>query len=287
MASKGGKKYVCDRLDAITGEPCRLQTDRISNLNRHIERKHKENVKAKFIQYVVGREGLQKEALRAEAEVQNIPPIILPKPPTLTNHEYVTSLPGNKPCTAIAIVQSSTTDITSLPLEPLRQQNALYAQTNDALSPETSNVTTHAIATTIANETTASTIENTTGVTRTIRPPIAPWRERRDKIRKRLYEVLEKEAHPVYQVKRSKKLPFQQRAIDWLTQAGKLHFDQYFARLLSQWGVKETHIGTCLLLPGDWAAPDPLRVAQLFNAENCPLAWSDGMVYCILYCAFP
>jgi hypothetical protein len=57
-----------------------------------------------------------------------------------------------------------------------------------------------------------------------------------------------------------------------------MHFDRHFTTLLAQWGVKETHQGTCLLLPADWAALDPLRLASMFSAENCPFAWADGVV---------
>jgi hypothetical protein len=124
-----------------------------------------------------------------------------------------------------------------------------------------------------------SSIENTTGDTKST--PLAPWEQRRDRKRKLLSETLEKEAHPIYQVKRSKKWPLQQRAIEWIRQAGKAHFDRHFATLLAQWGVKETHKGTCVLLPADWAALDPLKLASIFNAEHCPRAWADGVVSCL------
>jgi hypothetical protein len=108
--------------------------------------------------------------------------------------------------------------------------------------------------------------------------PIAPWQERKERNRKRLLDSLEKETLPDYRVKRSKKWPLQQRAVEWMTQAAKQHFDRHFSTILAQWGVKESHKGTCVLLPADWAALDPLRLAGLFNAENCPRAWADGVV---------
>jgi hypothetical protein len=32
------------------------------------------------------------------------------------------------------------------------------------------------------------------------------------------------------------------------------------------------------LLPSDWAALYPLKLANQFSAEHCPLAWADGDV---------
>ena len=115
-------------------------------------------------------------------------------------------------------------------------------------------------------------IANVVGVLRSLRE------ERREKTRKRLLESIEKETLPDYQVKRSKKLPLQQRAIGWITQAAKKHFDDYFTKLLARWGVKKTHQGSCILYPADFSSLDPLTLAGMFNAKNCPFAWADGPV---------
>jgi len=109
--------------------------------------------------------------------------------------------------------------------------------------------------------------------------PRAPWETRRNRIRKRLHESLEKEELPVYQVKRSRRWPNQQRAVGWITQHGKAHFDMYYANLLGQWGVKPAHQSTCILLPADWAALDPVRLAALFDISKCPRMWADGLPF--------
>ena len=46
---------------------------------------------------------------------------------------------------------------------------------------------------------------------------------------------------PMYLVKQSKKTHGQQRAIDWLTAAGKAHFNSTHEMFLAQWGVKARH----------------------------------------------
>lgn len=106
----------------------------------------------------------------------------------------------------------------------------------------------------------------------------ASWEEHKSTTRKRLAGSLAKETLPVYGTKRSKKWPLQQRAIGWMTQAGKAHFDHHLAMLLGQWGVSQEHRGTCVLLPAAWAALDPLRLVTMFSAETCPLAFDDRMV---------
>jgi hypothetical protein len=67
-------------------------------------------------------------------------------------------------------------------------------------------------------------------------------------------------------------------AWEFKSNAAKSHFDHHFSSILAQWGVKPTHTGTCLLLPADWAALDPIRLAALFSPENYPHAWADGVV---------
>jgi hypothetical protein len=112
--------------------------------------------------------------------------------------------------------------------------------------------------------------------------PVASWEERRDRRDKRLHDSINKYALPSYRVKRSRKWPLQQSGISWMTQAGKHCFDGHLTSLLAQWGVtreKETHHGSCVLCPADWAALGPSRLATLFNFETCPLEGADGVVY--------
>jgi hypothetical protein len=103
------------------------------------------------------------------------------------------------------------------------------------------------------------------------------WELYRPKLGKRRCEFPEKDDLPEYQVKRSKKL-FQQRAIDWLTQAGKATFDAKLSRILAGWGVKKSHKRTCVLLPSVWAALDPLRLADDFDFREAPLESEDSAV---------
>lgn len=84
---------------------------------------------------------------------------------------------------------------------------------------------------------------------------------------------------PSYAVKRFKKNPRQKKALDWLTASGKDKFDAKLASLLAQWGVKETHKGTCILCPEDWSSLDPVHIMDLFDADKCPIAGSKQLSY--------
>lgn len=79
------------------------------------------------------------------------------------------------------------------------------------------------------------------------------------------------EIMPAYDVKRSKTHPQQQRGLQWLSQEGKLIFDQHLESLMRSWGVKPRHSGTCVLWPQDWMALDPEKIAEILTYENCPL----------------
>ena len=77
-----------------------------------------------------------------------------------------------------------------------------------------------------------------------------------------------KPAVPTYLVKRSKKTLGQQRGLEWLSASGKAHFDDTHEMLLAQWGVKAGHRGTCVLLPEDWKALDPIDLMTTFRISN-------------------
>ena len=79
-----------------------------------------------------------------------------------------------------------------------------------------------------------------------------------------------KTAVPTYLVQRSKKTPGQQRGLDWLSAFGKAHFDDNHGMLLAQWGVKVGHRGTCVLLPEDWKAMDPVDLMTTFQNHKLP-----------------
>ncbi|KAE9373247.1 hypothetical protein N431DRAFT_557405 [Stipitochalara longipes BDJ] len=282
MAEKEKKMYTCNRLDAVTGEPCRHTTERKFNLDRHILRKHKEYPNTRFIQYVPDNRGdLQKtpsrtpspscEATRTAAETYAHNSL-----QAFSSSSPLSPLSSSLDDDAVGPVTLSET-ISAASSSPPPPQIARGSDNLTTSPPsETLDLPPHSIA---IPENTPPCIESPPTNPKTHSTWLSPWEQRRDAIRKRLFETLEKDAHPVYQVKRSKKWPLQQRAIDWLTQAARLHFDQHFATILAQWGVKESHTGTCILLPADWAALDPLRLASLFTAENCPREWADGVTY--------
>ncbi|KAL2075898.1 hypothetical protein VTL71DRAFT_841 [Oculimacula yallundae] len=98
-----------------------------------------------------------------------------------------------------------------------------------------------------------------------------------DGTRKR--KLIVKIPYPTYQVKRSKKEPKQQCAIDWLKMSAKQHFETKYDRILGKWGAKHGHWGTCILSTADWQALDPLELASIFNYANCPPAKSDRLLY--------
>ena len=83
---------------------------------------------------------------------------------------------------------------------------------------------------------------------------------------------------PIYEVKRSKKDPSQQLAVEWLTKQAKCAFDEHLARKLAPWGVAPAHKGTCVLIPADWAPLDPMKLMEMFTFANCPLNGSERPV---------
>jgi hypothetical protein len=87
-----------------------------------------------------------------------------------------------------------------------------------------------------------------------------------------------KDPYPIYDVKRSRKQPQQQRAIDWLKSDAKVRFDEHYTSLLGQWGVKSGHWGTCILSTAQWQALDPVKLASTFAYSTCPEAKSDRLV---------
>lgn len=95
----------------------------------------------------------------------------------------------------------------------------------------------------------------------------------------RISEARRRLSVPSYPIKRSKKIPRQQRGLKWLEADGKDKFDNDLKNRLAQWGVKETHKSTCILCPEVWSAADPTRLMDLFNTEKCPTAGSGRLTY--------
>jgi hypothetical protein len=304
--------HICDRLDPDSGDPCKFTSKWKFNLDRHLERKHKDKANGGFIRYVVSDGGvLQKDragpssietpasacdgelalnstqsqsqnsssttgfAARNQNQTQST--LSQSTPTTLSNTttykfaESINIITNIKP-TALESVNAI--PITGSPLkasQPHYHLETTFPSADSTPRPlDTGSTTGPSHESLRAGPKNA--IVNVAGV------PRSPWEERRDKTRKRLRESIEKETLLGYEVKRSKKWPLQQKAIGWITQAGKEHFDEYFTKLLARWGVKKTHQGTCILCPAAFASLDPLTLAGMFNAENCPLAWADGIV---------
>ncbi len=95
----------------------------------------------------------------------------------------------------------------------------------------------------------------------------------------RVADARRRQSIPKYEVKQSKKIPGQQRGLAWLEKQSKIRFEAHFASILAQWGVKDTHKGTCVLLPEDWKSLDPVLLSNLFAPEKCSLAASGRFSY--------
>ena len=95
-------------------------------------------------------------------------------------------------------------------------------------------------------------------------------KRKRPRVTGRTIDADRKADVPTYRVKRSKKTPGQQRGLDWLSAAGKDHFDNTLEVLLAQWGVKAGHRGTCVLLPEDWKALEPVDLMAIFQNHELP-----------------
>ena len=79
---------------------------------------------------------------------------------------------------------------------------------------------------------------------------------------------------PQYEIKRSKRIYKQQLGIEWLLWKAKEAFEVQFASILARWGVAATHYGSCVLLPADWLAVEPIKLLELFDLDNSPPATS-------------
>lgn len=101
------------------------------------------------------------------------------------------------------------------------------------------------------------------------------WEER--KKRKRQQEPYDVDVLS-YETKRSRLWPDQQLALDWLSQAGKRHFDRCYANILAEWGVTK-NTGICVLGAADWAALSPPRLAELFQVQHTLTIWAKGIPY--------
>lgn len=122
--------------------------------------------------------------------------------------------------------------------------------------------------------------EETSQVQETSERSIDTSRKRkRSNDRGRVFEAMRKPDVPTYQVKRSKKTPGQQRGLEWLSASGKAHFDETYEMFLAQWGIKAGHRGTCVLLPEDWKALDPVDLMATFQDHKPPPGGSSRAWY--------
>ena len=82
-------------------------------------------------------------------------------------------------------------------------------------------------------------------------------------------QALNRDLVPDYPCKESKKFPGQQRGIDWLKKEAKAKFENFHRNLLAQWGVREGHTGTCVLVPEGYRSLEPLDImARITNEEE-------------------
>ena len=310
--------YACQQFDPATGDPCNFTSKRKFNLDRHVGRRHQKTISGfvQYIvgdHGILGKGKPAPNGPRRQAEPvtirvstpqhqglppstnlnllsvnssrsSNIEPLLSPfldqghlrAQNSEISHQALRVLPADTVALQIdtvnAIVHSANEDaIAKLCPSPfLRSTSTIASNANLEASPENTD--------SIKNFKDTSTALAETTTRNSMSTPLVPRRTVKERTSKRLFESLERESLPVYQVKRSKKWSLQQGGVDWLTQVGKTHFDRYFAARLAPWGLKETHKGTCVLSPADWDAIDPLRLASLFSAENCPHAWAEGVV---------
>lgn len=87
-----------------------------------------------------------------------------------------------------------------------------------------------------------------------------------------------KQPVPRYEVKLAKNLQ-QTHAVDWLTAMGKMAFEEKYMSLLSAWGVKPGHQGTCILCPEEWRLADPMDLFECLEKNNMPNALEQRATY--------
>lgn len=87
----------------------------------------------------------------------------------------------------------------------------------------------------------------------------------------RLYASRFNPACPEYDVRQSKRFLSQQRALDWLTGAAKIAFEEARDEIFGRWGLTAAHKGTCLLLPVDWSQADPIKLMAHFTGFDYPI----------------
>ena len=95
-------------------------------------------------------------------------------------------------------------------------------------------------------------------------------KRKRSPTRGRVIDARSRPPVPTYLIKMSKKASIQQRALDWLYDSGKTHFKSIHKTLLTQWGVKADYWGTCVLLPEDWRAINPVDLMAIFRDHEVP-----------------
>ena len=71
-----------------------------------------------------------------------------------------------------------------------------------------------------------------------------------------------------YEIKQSKFTSNQQKKIDWRTDVAKKKFDRKYAFKLDEWGVKQKHRDTCVLLSKDWKFSSSMNLMILFSYDN-------------------
>lgn len=80
---------------------------------------------------------------------------------------------------------------------------------------------------------------------------------------------------PEYSIKLSKLTPNQQRGLDWLSSAARDKFANSWEGVLSSWGVRPSHKGTCVILPEAWKAMDPKDIMESFQDYEHPTSSDD------------
>ena len=311
-------EYRCDEIDPLTGQRCNTVCTRAWNLERHKRDQHKDR-EFVFMHYNPTAPATEAQWTRAPALSPSVPIASMQASTAPSANRFLFPVPQigfsglhpRMPGTPVQHISSPSTlpPLNTISSSPERGPSNSTAQPTDRVVPNTSpsieefedpSSQSDAVEywTPFQTDVSTSQSEREFEIDEAASDIADPYREEymsrlqtssegsiASKKRKglidrgRTIDARLKTAVPTYLVKRSKKTPGQQRGIGWLTNAGKAHFEGTLETLLAQWGVKPSHHGTCVLLPEDWKAMDPIDLMTVFRDYQPPASGSNRAWY--------
>lgn len=241
------KQYWCRQLDLQTGQPCRFSSGSRWNLHHHVQTQHTVNIQQTVHSHsrATSKVASTSQASKGELAELNAGTILaLDQSRSTTAGQSQEATEGREldKASIYPTLLGSSSALTSPTLLSQTQPSIRHTQVPISLSLPEAHPSTNPEA---------------------------------------LATSLSKAYMPEYKVKQSKKKPGQQKAIEWLTGYAKAQFDSHLSKIAGQWGVKSTHQGSCILVPADWAALDPIVVLEQFEFGICPLKGAMSPV-CLL-----